>query len=332
MGQLIKLQDYVSRYEQNIYHYPSRFVRLKKQQWEKLLSHWESGIVVPRKDEWQSNVDLLYREIENDQTVMKKMKDLFRFNKQKEDESQVHETEEKLPSDEDEEDPSMQFSPQFALFPETEEELKHQFLDQLFRFQMRWATSTLTEKSVVRKQFYFDPQLKFFLQRFPDNCLVLYKPIFLLKKAPVETEVILISPTEVQCISFIEKEENAVFIGSSDHFWKKRYANNEEKVLNPLLSVNRMGNIVGELFRHYGIDLPVKKVILSRNGYIDYPSPPYDVHFVEKRNFNEWFQRLRTLPSPLKHMQLKGANTLLQHCQTTSYKRLEWEELGEKSL
>ena len=30
MGQLIKLQDYVSRYEQNIFHYPSRFVLLKK--------------------------------------------------------------------------------------------------------------------------------------------------------------------------------------------------------------------------------------------------------------------------------------------------------------
>lgn len=29
MGQLIKLQDYVSRYQQDIFVYPSRFVRLK---------------------------------------------------------------------------------------------------------------------------------------------------------------------------------------------------------------------------------------------------------------------------------------------------------------
>ena len=42
MGQLIKLQDYVSRYEQNIFHYPSRFVLLKKQQWEKLRNLWEN--------------------------------------------------------------------------------------------------------------------------------------------------------------------------------------------------------------------------------------------------------------------------------------------------
>ena len=35
MGQLIKLQNYTSRYEQNIFHYPSRFVMLKKQQWDR---------------------------------------------------------------------------------------------------------------------------------------------------------------------------------------------------------------------------------------------------------------------------------------------------------
>ena len=34
MGQLIKLKDYTTRYQQNIYHYPARFVALKKQQWD----------------------------------------------------------------------------------------------------------------------------------------------------------------------------------------------------------------------------------------------------------------------------------------------------------
>lgn len=329
MGQLIKLQDYVSRYEQNIYNYPSRFVRLKKQQWEKLLSNWESGKVFPDEELLHTGTEFLSVEMDNDQTIVTKMKDLFRFQKHKNEEVQINS---EKSEEESEQDRGLRFHPHFSTFPETVDELKHQFLDQLFRFQMRWATSTLTEKSVIRKQFYFDQQLKFFLQRFPDNCLVLYKPIFLLKKAPVEVEVIFISPTEVQCISFIEEEDDAVFIGSSDHFWKKRYIDREEKVLNPLLSVNRMGKIVTDLFHHYQIDLPVKKIILSRNGYIDYPSPPYDVDFVEKRNFHDWFQRLRSLPSPLKHVQLKGANVLLQHCQTTSYKRMEWEESEEESI
>ena len=34
MGQLIKLQDYISRYELDIYKYPARFIRLKRKQWE----------------------------------------------------------------------------------------------------------------------------------------------------------------------------------------------------------------------------------------------------------------------------------------------------------
>ncbi len=43
MAQLIKLQDYVSRYEQDIYRYPSQFIKLKKQQWDKLKAAYLSG-------------------------------------------------------------------------------------------------------------------------------------------------------------------------------------------------------------------------------------------------------------------------------------------------
>jgi hypothetical protein len=43
MAQLIKLLDYVSRYETDLYRYPSQFVRLKKQQWEKMKQHWKNG-------------------------------------------------------------------------------------------------------------------------------------------------------------------------------------------------------------------------------------------------------------------------------------------------
>lgn len=325
LGQLIKLQDYVSRYEQNIYNYPSRFVRLKKQQWEKLFANWESGLLVPREELLQQNFQkLLEEDYKNDKTMFDRVKGLFKGSRRKKDGLIIEE--ELNDIDDNDENNSLAFSPYFSHAPETVDELKQQFLDQLFRFQMRWASSTLTEKSSVGKQFYFDQNLKYFLQRFPDNILVLYKPIFVIKKAPVETEVILITPTEVQCISFVEKDDDAVFIGSTDNFWEMRTSQKQEKVLNPILAVNRMGNIVLELFRHNEIDFPVRKIILSRNGYIDYPLPPNDVDFIEKRNYMEWFTRLRSQPSPLKHIQLKSANVLLQHCQTISYKRLEWEQ------
>ena len=41
MAQLVKLQDYISRYEWNPYHYPAQFIRLKRQNWKKLQEQWE---------------------------------------------------------------------------------------------------------------------------------------------------------------------------------------------------------------------------------------------------------------------------------------------------
>ncbi len=41
MAQLVKLQDYISRYEKDIYHYPAQYIRLKNENWKKLLQTWE---------------------------------------------------------------------------------------------------------------------------------------------------------------------------------------------------------------------------------------------------------------------------------------------------
>lgn len=223
------------------------------------------------------------------------------------------------------EDPNV-FSLRFPFRPASLDELKQNFLNQLLRFQMKWGSSTLREKSFVDQSFFLDERLRFFLQRFPDTFLVLYKPIFLLKNAPVEVEVILLTPVDAWCITFLEAEEDAAFIGSSERFWVRRHHKHpDKKVLNPLLGANRMTNIVSQLFELYGVNMPIKKVILSRNGYVDYPEAPYDITLLDKRTFPEWFERMRAISSPLKAQQLKGAQALLEHCQTTSSLRPEWE-------
>ncbi|NWN95777.1 MAG: NERD domain-containing protein, partial [Bacillus sp. (in: Bacteria)] len=43
MGQLLKMQDFVSRYETDLIRYTNQFIRLKKQQWEKFRENWENG-------------------------------------------------------------------------------------------------------------------------------------------------------------------------------------------------------------------------------------------------------------------------------------------------
>jgi len=50
MAQLVKLQDYISRYQIDLARYPTQFVRLKKNQWERIKRQWELGEDI---SEWQ---------------------------------------------------------------------------------------------------------------------------------------------------------------------------------------------------------------------------------------------------------------------------------------
>lgn len=323
MGQLIKLQDYISRYEQDIFTYPSRFVRLKRQQWDQTKINWENEGMDP-SNLFFPHIGFMQEEYEETEKMplLKKLKAFFKHNGDDDDFVEEEQEQENLFSSTKD---SLQFTPAFNHKPESVDELKHQFLDQLYRFQLKWASSTVAEKSYFHTKFYFEEKLKFFLQRFPDTFLVLYKPIFLLKKAPIEAEIILLTPIDAWCITFMEAEDSAVFVGSSEKFWLKRSIKEENKVLSPMISLNRTGKIVHNIFKMHEIDLPIHKLIISRNGYIDYPSPPFDVEYVEARSFPKWFKMMRTLRSPLKHIQLKGAQVLLQYCQTTSIRRVEWE-------
>ncbi|WP_079510109.1 hypothetical protein [Mesobacillus jeotgali] len=322
MAQLIKLQDYISRYTQDIYLYPSRYVRLKKKQWEGLKNRWENGHELPVKEFNKEPVQ------EISDSILDKIKNKIRQPGSLKEEDLIPEYSKKGGNQD-----MMMDAGAFNSISriKTEEELKQHFLDGLLPFQLKWASSTLTERSFVAKEFIHDSTLRFLLQRFPDTYLILYKPIFLLKKAPVEAELVLITPAAAICISFVEAEEDAAFVGSKERFWIKKTKRRETKILNPLIALNRTEKIVKSLFDMYGVELPVQKLLLSRNGYFDYPLQPYGVQFIDKRNFEEWFMAQRGMKSPLKHMQLKAAQVLLQFCQTTSVRRLEWENIqGEK--
>jgi hypothetical protein len=316
MAQLIKLQDYVSRYEQDIYRYPSQFIKLKNQQWDKLKAAYLTGEIEQLFN--QSYETQLMKTVDEEEKrgIFHKVKGMFR---RKQEEEMVEEIE--TPKKEDN-----IFSLHIPADTASLEDLKHTFLNQLLRFQIKWGSSTIHEKSFVDNSFFLDEKLRFFLQRFPDTFFVMYKPVFRLKNATVEVEVIVISPTDVWCITFLEAEEDAAFIGSSDKFWLRRHHKHpDKKVLNPFLSVNRMGRIVKQLFDIYEVTLPIRKIVLSRNGYIDYSLAPHDIELLDKRKFPSWFEKMRSGSAPLKHQQLKGAQALLDYCQTTSTRRIEWE-------
>ncbi|WP_239671944.1 NERD domain-containing protein [Mangrovibacillus cuniculi] len=256
MAQLIKCQDYISRYEMDIYRYPSQYVRLKKQHWDALLEMW-------LKDEWPENETIIVEETKI--SLFTKMREFVKKKPSKLLDSAVEEK--------GEERPAFTFLPHLSYVPDTEEELKQFFLDQLYSFQLTWASSTFTQRSIMDRKYQYDPTLRYLLQRFPDTFLVLYEPILLIKKAPVECHTILISPTDVWCIVFLEGKENEAYIGSKERFWEKKFGDSSAKVLNPVVALNRMESIVHSIFQHHQVDLPIKKVVISRTGYVDYPSP-----------------------------------------------------------
>ncbi|HEY4554246.1 MAG TPA: NERD domain-containing protein [Bacillaceae bacterium] len=313
MAQLIKLQDYISRYELDISRYPSQFVRLKKQHWEQWKSAWETG--------GESDIGVMEsiseEIIPEKPRLFGKLKGMFKKEEETVQEPILYEANQRS---------EMDFPLEHLRQAENEEELKQMFLDKVLHFQIKWASSTITDKSFVDSKYYKDNRLRYLLQRFPDTFLVLYQPVFLLKKAPVELEVMLLTPTGIWCLVFLEEEDHAAFSGSADHFWLKKIRETEKKVLNPILAAGRMEKIVKQLFYLYEVDLPIQTAVISRNGYIDYPDPPGNLVLLDRRSYEGWFQKMRAFSSPMKSMQIRAAKALLEYCQTTCYRRPEWEQ------
>ncbi|MBD3110512.1 NERD domain-containing protein [Bacillus sp. AGMB 02131] len=319
MGQLIKLQDYISRYEQDIYRYPTQYVRLKKQQWSKLQHAFQTGVLQEmiqadtEEEPW----------IEEKPSLLDKLKNVVkRTEKRGEAEDKA---EKKAKAGQEEE---MFFS--MITVPETEKDLKVTFLDQLFHFQMKWATTTIRERSLVDRAYYRDEKLKLLLQRFPDTYLILFEPVLRINKAPIQIDTIILTPTAAWCITFLEEMDLSVYEGNNDKFWVRRHhEEKEQRVLNPLISLQRSEKIINKLFNLYQVELPIKKAVISRNSFIEYTLGMKDLFILDKKRFPEWFEMMRKSNSPIKRQQIKGAEVLLNYSQTTSMMRMEWSDYDD---
>ncbi|MGE7111753.1 nuclease-related domain-containing protein [Lysinibacillus sp. NPDC047702] len=332
MAQLVKLQDYISRYQIDLARYPTQFVRLKKNQWERVKRQWELGEDIT---EWQHTDSVAEQEPFEEKERFSLLKKLFagRHKEEKEDIEQL-EISNELVSDEDsipEEETTLTFEPKIVYAPQSIHELKRMFIDQFFHFQMKWASSTLREKSYVDPRFMRDSLLRNLLQQLPDNYLLFYYPILQIRKAPIELDVVLMSPTECICITVLEAENQAVYVGGSDRFWIKKVGTKDSKVLNPTINLSRMESVLTQLFKQDNIDMPIRKVVLTRNGYFDYPGSPYGIQFIDYRNYGGWMEYLKKVSSPMKHMQIRAAQTILNNVQTTSFNRDIWQQSSQQT-
>ena len=334
MAQLVKLQDYISRYQIDLARYPTQFVRLKKGQWDRTKRDWHNGTMMTKWEHVDETEDIVIVE-QQEKTKFSMLRKFFKGEPEKvyiEEEQQPTTdilndlNEEEIP----EEDSQLTFEPNIVYNPKTEDELKRAFLDQFFHFQLKWASSTLREKSYVDPKFLRDTFLRNILQSLPDSYLVFYYPVLRLKKAPIELDIIIMAPTECIIIKMLEQENQAVYVADGDRFWTKKIGKIDRKILNPIIELNRTETIVKQLLQSDDVDIPVRKVLLSRNGYIDYPGAIYGIQIVDKRNFMDWFMTLKRSSSPMKHMQMKASQAIIKHAETTSFHRDIWQAESEQ--
>lgn len=298
MAQLIKLNDYISRYEWNIYRYPTQFMRIKQEHWKKLYALWSDQRV--HMLEYEDDAAG-----EEPKTFFTKLKARFG----RESEAKLEET--------------ISYE---QMLPTTEDELKRYFLNKLYPFQLKWATSTVTHVSFVDPSYESDPNLKFFLQRFPDIYLIMYDPIFQIKKAVIDGSIMMISPIGIDILVLLEAHPDNAIIADGDRTWSIQGESHEEKIINPLITLKRTEKIVRNILSLEGIDFPIHKSIISRTNPIIYSEEPYRTNLIGRNRFDEWFKQKRQLTSPLKNIQLKVAELLLRHCATVSVKRPEWDD------
>lgn len=307
IAQLIKLRDYISRYEWDVIRYPSQFIRIKKENYDRLYHLW-SEQDLSKEEPIQAEENKTIKK-----SLFKKFVSLVKREENHEEEivNKKQETE---------------------ALPQTKDELIHYFLDKLFKFQLKWATSTISHISFVDKKYYHDPLLKYLLQRFPDNYLTMYFPIFNIRKAPIDCEIVWITPIGIEILHFIEAPEEAIIIAGDDRTWRIESKNTDKKILNPIIALKRSENIINGILHTNQIDFPITRTIISRTNRILFHTEPYNVTIIDKLEYPNWFRNKRALTSPLKSRQLKVADVLLKQCVANSVKRPEWEDENEESF
>ncbi|CQR48178.1 hypothetical protein BN1058_02527 [Paraliobacillus sp. PM-2] len=295
MAQLIKLENYISRYEKDPFHYPGQFIRLKQENWKKLIETWEL-----QKE--QSLSDEITYEKEETHTPLSKWKKFFQRK------------EEVLESE------NVSFD-----LPKTKEDLKYYFLDTLLPFQLKWASTTMNEMSFLDRAYYDNLTLRYFLQRFPDTFLLLYNPVFQLKNVSIDGEIILITPIGIDIISLIERPSSTKIIVGDDRTWFTEENNVQSKILSPILSLKRTETVIKSILATFTGTVPFRKIVLSRTNIIEFEHEPYLTKFIGIEQHQKWLNDQRSLISPLKYNQLKIAEAILRHCDTVAMKRPEWE-------
>src|SRR5699024_1184631 len=160
----------------------------------------------------------------------------------------------------------------------------------------------------------------------PDIYFLMYHPVFNIKKAPIDAEIILISPFDIEIISFIHEHAEATILATNDRKWTVESETNQKSILSPVISLKRTDKIIQNILHTNNIEIPMKKHIIYYNNHILYTTEPYQTNIIGKQDDPKWFEQKRALTSSLKSVQFKAMEALLSHCQTNAVLRPEWND------
>lgn len=295
MAQLIKLHNYISRYERGIYHYPGQFIRLKQEKWKKENMEWENTKKNP-----------VEKSVEESKTGWKNI--LKRNSKSHKEAIDEEVNEVVMPS---------------IL---TDKEKKQMFLDSLYPFQLKWASSTISQMSFLDGSFKQDEVLKYFLQRFPDTYLLFYHPVFTLKNVTMETDILLVGPYGIDIIKITESDRGHSYTALNERTWFIEADGIQKRILSPILSLNRTERVIKGILHLYGNDFPVRKIVLSRKNEIYSTDTMYNTSYISGQMYSDWLKQKREDAHLLKHRQLHVCELLLSHCDSVAFQRPEWEK------
>ncbi|UOY90365.1 hypothetical protein [Bacillus glycinifermentans] len=312
MAQIIKIQDCISRYEQDPYHYMNQFIRLKKQRWQSMTA------IAEEKEAGRFQIAAAAPE---ETGGTKKKKFSLKRKKEASDMNSGREVDDQWFNGlEAEMDGSF-----IAKIPAGKKELAPFFKEYLYQFQLKWASSTISDISSLSREIHNDKILQILAQQLPDSYFLMYKPVLQVNQATVELSIILLTPLEIYCMVFLEGDKESTFSGSKNRFWKEKTVRGREtSVLNPSTELIRTGSVLSGLLKWADIELPIRKVIFSRTSYIDYPEPPYGIDIYDRREWRNWIARQQKNIAPIKNRQLKAAKILLAHGVSDSKRRKEW--------
>ncbi|SDO13298.1 nuclease-related domain-containing protein [Alkalicoccus daliensis] len=308
MAQLLKLADYVSRYEIDIYRYPSRYVRLKKERWLRLKQDWEAT----RSSHGNFPLFQHYEE-ETSLSLWKRTRSMFSRKDKNETKEEVD-----LPTD-------------WQLRHRSLEEIKTNFLQELLEFQLNWASSTVSEISHLNREYYNDKLLQYLLQELPDTFFIFYHPVLFARKAPVDCDIIILSPNDLWIITPLHGNKETIFSALEGRYWQRRDEDQQESFLHPNISLKRTKTVIQSILEKEGLSIPVRTAILSKDSYIDVGQGTQLAKLIDRRNLFEFRDSFLKMQAPIKHTQLKIADAILQSSLTISESRLN-ADIEEDSL